>query len=550
MANLLPSVLTLPSTAAATDDQDDLSTSTVAAGSTAIRNRTEKKEYVIKFLFRPANTNNNAEVARIHFAILETIHEIYHETTTIFDNYGSRLKDFSTPLSYDAYLRHFKVLYAKPNPKKNRSAIYICYHRIQSSIPISEIRRNYLVSTLLQKVNTRMSIHQWKEDDTHISTLGFFVGVDPSNHLSDELTSRLRTFISKKVNCRVKNIPEFKLVFSSPFVMNVNKTRISTKSYDLQVRQTDAKEMIRLLREAYAADPTFIFHKVRHKNIVTYCNAIRKQNAFLRDSRIVPIHGISEDLMFAFDLELKQVPGVQDVFRHKTTATTGRWNILTTEQEFKKVTDSVTLLLKTWIPEHAHEYLSDDSFPAPGLAFRNQQYESDSDHSFQTYMSACSSLYHHEDMTSPDEPPATTLPIAQAWGGTIPKFLAPTVQTPVSGMSQEYEKLQQENDALRKEVTEMKQILLTMQQQQAQQPMDMQQLVAAAAQVAMQLMTIQQNSSFSTSATTPAPAPPPRGPPMTPPPPKRQDTKPSPMLHKPSDTSTSDANNLSQDDDL
>ena len=91
------------------------------------------------------------------------------------------MKEFPLLKTFDAYLRHFKLQFVKANPNKKHNAIYFTFHRIGSSISISEICKNSEVMALLSKQNMRLIIHLWKEDKTQIVNLGFYAKVDPSN---------------------------------------------------------------------------------------------------------------------------------------------------------------------------------------------------------------------------------------------------------------------------------------------------------------------------------------------------------------------------------
>ncbi|KAL7580871.1 hypothetical protein ACA910_001140 [Epithemia clementina (nom. ined.)] len=213
-------------------DDDDMSVATVHTGNRPISNAGEAKEFVVKFLFRPHGGNNNTEVARTHYAILRAITDIYPEVK-IFDNYGVAIKEFPPLKSYDAYLRHFKLQFVKANDNKHRKAIYLAFHRIVSPVPLGEIRRHATVSTLLHKVNTRLSLHHWTEDETRIANLGFFVGFDPTNILPEEMVERIRRDITMVTERPCKKIPRFRCGFSSPFSINPQGVRISTKGYDL-----------------------------------------------------------------------------------------------------------------------------------------------------------------------------------------------------------------------------------------------------------------------------------------------------------------------------
>ena len=137
----------------------------------------------------------------------------------------------------------------KANSNKKRNAIYLSFHRIHSSISISEIRKNSEVAALLSKQNTCLTVHLWKEDETQITNLGFYVKVNPSNVTKEYFEERVCTKISESTHRDKKKIPQFHCRFSSPFVIEEGGTRTSMKAYDLQCKQSDTKELITLLQE-------------------------------------------------------------------------------------------------------------------------------------------------------------------------------------------------------------------------------------------------------------------------------------------------------------
>ena len=97
-------------------------------------------------------------------------------------------------------------------------------------------------------------------------------------------------------------------------------TRTSTKVYDLQCKQSDAKEVITLLQEMYKTDPQFVFHQIQHRDVNAYKNTICKQNSFLAKSCVVPIKGVTMEAMFYVSIEISQIPGMLDSFPHKDLA--------------------------------------------------------------------------------------------------------------------------------------------------------------------------------------------------------------------------------------
>ena len=92
-------------------------------------------------------------------------------------------------------------------------------------------------------------------------------------------------------------IPSFQNGYSRP--VHKKKTGQSvTQSYNLQCRRPDAKEMIHLLKATFHNDHLkFVFHELRHDNSSAYKEAIDTQNEFLKNSRAIPIQGITKELM-------------------------------------------------------------------------------------------------------------------------------------------------------------------------------------------------------------------------------------------------------------
>jgi hypothetical protein len=131
--------------------------------------------------------------------------------------------------------------------------------------------------------------------------------------------------------------------------------------------------MISLLKSTYQEDHrTFIFHKLRHVDSTAYKNAIDKQNDFLTNSRAIPIHGISADLMSVIEYDIRDLDGIQSIQRHKNTSTTGRWNVMTTTNHFKSLISHFKQLLPTLNRMYSEE-TTNLSFPPIGLAFNKKE---------------------------------------------------------------------------------------------------------------------------------------------------------------------------------
>ena len=414
-----------PTSAAPTND---VSISMAIAKTCFITSPDKVKEYVAKFLNCPDSSSNNTEVAKTHYGILRCITHLYPDAQ-VFDNFGKTMKEFPLLKTFDAYIRHFKLQFVKANPNKKHNTISLTFHNIQSSVSISKIRKNFKVPELLSKQNTRLPVHLWKEDETQITNLSLYVNVDPSHATKEYFEERIRTKVSECTRHHKKKIPKFHCSFSSPFVIEEGGTRTSTKAYDLQCRQSDAKDIITLLQEPYKTDPQFVFHQIRHHDLTAYKNAICKQNLFLAKSCIVLIKGVTMDAMFYVSNEISQIRGVIDTFPHKDLASHGQWDIMTDTTHFKPVIPALETNLAAWTCFYCNwENITLGTLPAPSLAFTTQPYEDHSDATFSTYMSAFTNMYALQD-DSCDQPPQFNGPSPQSWSPPSTVSYATTLST-------------------------------------------------------------------------------------------------------------------------
>ena len=313
-----------------------------------------------------------------------------------------------------------------------------------------------------------MTVHGWNEDEVRISNIGFFVGYDPSNILNEEMDEWIKKKIFESTGTSLKKIPKFRCGFSSPFLVDDDGYRFATKTFDLQCRQQDAKELIELLSTTYRDNPRFVFHRVRHSQPDTYRRAILKQNAYLKKSRIVPIEGLSSDMLwYGMRERINSIPGVHRVTKHRMTGEKGRWSIHTDMLHFSQVVTAVKGNLTRWADEvsEANTIQTGYSF-LPRLAFKKNafdDYDDDDDEShassFQTYMTACSSLYA-ADKDDCMNPPSDSAPVAQAWVCPIQIKTVVAGQRTEEAQSQitqdDYDHLKSENDKLTREIRELK----------------------------------------------------------------------------------------------
>ena len=78
-----------------------------------------------------------------------------------------------------------------------------------------------------------MTLHQWKEDETDIANLGFFINVDPINNPREAFEASMRTNLRKAINIEEHKIPKFQSPFSSRFTIDDTDHHTATKAYNL-----------------------------------------------------------------------------------------------------------------------------------------------------------------------------------------------------------------------------------------------------------------------------------------------------------------------------
>jgi hypothetical protein len=100
----------------------------------------------------------------------------------------------------------------------------------------------------------------------------------------------------------------------------------------------------------------FIFYRMRHEVPATFKKAIKAQNQFLNQAKIVPVQGIPRDMMWAMEPKLLALTGVKEVLPHWKTSSEGRCNLLTHTKAFpgvKRYLDTdITLLNEKYLPQY------------------------------------------------------------------------------------------------------------------------------------------------------------------------------------------------------
>ena len=445
--------------------EDDRSVATEVRANEIIIPNTNVNEYTIEFNFAPRSDKANNFVARCHYDLLHLMKRTFADIE-LFDNNGNSINFRKQMKTFKEHATRFKLHYLRGNEKKQRSNIFLIFHRIQTALSVNEIRQHHDIQQFLMNNNIKINDHEWDETETRISNLGFLVKIDPSNYLRSEFENVLRGKIATATKLPITKIPKFKCRYSSPFLYLNDNRRLSTKAYNLEVPQDNAKAMIKMLKTTFAKDPYFVFHRMRHEARDTYADAIRTQNDFLSNTRVVPIVGVTPEIMFYLSNTLTQLSGIQMILKHKLTNTKGRYSVITTTDNFNDVPNILKQHLHQWVKyiKSINSLRTPDNFPSPTVAFCNRfDDNSDSDGTMQSYLSACSSLFTVKN-ESYDNPPMSTILPTQAWASsTIPTSIIKTATTTPSSITEAelqkkdemIEKLLDKVDVLSEQVTQL-----------------------------------------------------------------------------------------------
>ncbi|KAL7580872.1 hypothetical protein ACA910_001141 [Epithemia clementina (nom. ined.)] len=142
--------------------------------------------------------------------------------------------------------------------------------------------------------------------------------------------------------------------------------------------------------------------------------------------------------------------------------------------------DTIEEKLPPLVALYCNEHSLDLSqLPPLGFAFKAQPFDEESDGSFQSYVSSCSTIYsaasegHSADESAFDQPPRGSAPIPQAWSTPLPPSVAhasPATVTEDSPISQEaFDRVTRDNERLSRQIsvlTDQVQQLLSAQKRQ------------------------------------------------------------------------------------
>ncbi len=112
-------------------------------------------------------------------------------------------------------------------------------------------------------------------------------------------------------------------------------------------------------------------YRLRNRNVDRFKQALLDQTTFLAETWVIPIEGVSLELMDHCKSDIMEIDGIDAILHHKRTQSHGRWNLLTDRHHFKQATKSVHQILP-YLFEDYDNLVNLDPSSFPRLGFQNQ----------------------------------------------------------------------------------------------------------------------------------------------------------------------------------
>jgi hypothetical protein len=150
------------------------------------------REITLKFLMQSTSNLATPIVASQFLHLLHAITNVdAPNTNQILDQYSKPLTNFDldTVAKFEEFLP-IDTIPAKPDYKKTAS--YWIIFRVRTQLTLSAIRKNPLVSNVIQETKGRLSSYPWPTDDRDIVSIGFMIGAIPKYQTLPPLRKKLR----------------------------------------------------------------------------------------------------------------------------------------------------------------------------------------------------------------------------------------------------------------------------------------------------------------------------------------------------------------------
>ena len=277
------------------------------------------KEIVVRFDFNHYH-DSSLRIAKAHSHIL---HEWQTHFPTIVIHNTARQKMRTIDLQSWGPEQHAKEFTIQTTSGKHaHQKCYSVLHRVTTQYSLAKLKSS--VESILQKYKCRVTHHFWNEDEYDIMKIGHLIGLNPS-HYSPSLAQQI---VSDSIKLNGLEMPPFRLVFSTPSVITSNKENVRTKAYSFEIRKRDQAEAFDVLSKEPLGTLRILPRQIKYTNPSAYTNGLKLQNHTISNNYIIPVTGITREMMFYMRPYFTKIEGVQAVFPTQQTQAIGRWNVI------------------------------------------------------------------------------------------------------------------------------------------------------------------------------------------------------------------------------
>jgi len=169
----------------------------------------------------------------------------------------------------------------QPAPSDRSRPVKII-HDIQTSLSLTELKNISSIKRILNTHNCFIRPHHWNASEKDITTIGWFLNINPSHQSRDFTKLEIEDKIKSAHQTKKITIPPFRITMNNPSIANHQHSpqKMKTKAYAIEVKSSDKPLLSKLLSHTYSVDKTFIPYYLIKKDKEAFSFAISLQNTF------------------------------------------------------------------------------------------------------------------------------------------------------------------------------------------------------------------------------------------------------------------------------
>lgn len=353
------------------DPSDDASDMTPTDNRNAREKDRQSVEKTLRFRFtiKGHNGSNPITPSHIHLHWINAVQDEFGDQIRIIDNHNRILPKVDllrwTTLQHQQHFTMHQPSHDSGfqnnvrfnSPSKGKAQFII--HRIQTNIPLREIKAVPKIKQLLVENSCYIQEHRWSEQIWNTTQLGFIVGLNPKYYDVDQATMKLNKDIHKKLP--QTKVPPFRLVFSAPQI-RTDQFRAVTQAYAIETEKKNSLNMMQILKATYQETAEFTAYQLRSKHPEAFTRIIHQQSRILASHYVIVVQNIGPDAMFYLEDHIKDVPGVLDVMPSKTVGYNGNYRVLVHKDHFH----NIRMELKKQLTQWYNQYVPNEAQPRDG----------------------------------------------------------------------------------------------------------------------------------------------------------------------------------------